>query len=244
LSCAIGARQLHRQLDGYTYRPRMPRALAGILLRTGLPNHALTLVERSPNLLLPAIVTEVLSPELNAYWYIAWMMAWAVLVIPVSVGLTLFAQVAKDPAAVASGVRKAGQTGAALGIVSAAGAALIGPLVLGLLGREYADNGTTPVRVLVLGVLPVLAIQMYYAVCRSRSRVREAVAAGAVTAVASIVATALAAQTSGLAGMAWAWVAVQAVSAVWAAIRLRVLLRRPAVSAAAAPVDPLSPPAG
>jgi hypothetical protein len=113
LACAIGAKQLHGQLDGYRYRPRLSRALTGHLLLTGMPNQALTLVERSPNLLLPAVVTEVLSPELNAYWYVAWMMAWAVLVIPVSLGLTLLAQVAKEPEELRAGVRRAAQTGAA-----------------------------------------------------------------------------------------------------------------------------------
>ncbi len=224
LSCAIGARQLYRQLDGYRYRPRLPRSLTRQLVRTGMPNHALTLVERSPNLLLPAVVTEVLSPELNAYWYVAWMMAWAVLVIPVSVGLTLLAQVAKEPAAIRAGVRRAAQTGVVLGLVSAVAVAVVGPWVLQLLGQEYADAGTPPLRVLLLGVLPVLVIQLYFAVCRSASRVREAVAAGAVTAIASIVCTALAASISGLLGMACAWVVVQAISAVWAGCRLRVLL--------------------
>ena len=244
LACGLGARQLHGHLDGYTYRPRLPRALTRLLLRTGLPNHALTVVDRSPSLLLPAVVTEVLSPELNAYWYVAWMMAWAVLVIPVSVGLTLFAQVAKAPDGVLSGVRKAGQTGAALGLAAAVGAALIGPLVLRLLGREYADFGTTPLRVLVLAVLPVLVIQLYYAVCRSRGRLREAVAAGAITALASVVGTAVAAEANGLPGMAWAWVAVQTVAALWAGARLRVLVRRPDIRSGRSPVEPLSPSVG
>jgi O-antigen/teichoic acid export membrane protein len=93
VSCAIAAWQLSRQLDGYRYRPRLTRPLVAVLLRTGLPNHALTLVERAPNLLLPVVVTEVLSPQANAFWYVAWMMSWAVLVVPISIGMTLLAQV-------------------------------------------------------------------------------------------------------------------------------------------------------
>lgn len=244
LACGLGARQLHRRLDGYTYRPRLPRSLARVLLRTGLPNHALTLVERTPALLLPAVVTEVLSPELNAYWYVAWMMAWAVLYTPVSVGLTLFARVARDNQAVLSAVRKAAQTGAVLGLASAAGAALVGPLVLGLLGAEYRDFGTTPLRVLVLGVLPVLVIQLYYAVCRARARIREAVALGTVTAVGSVVGPALVAAEGGLTSVAVAWLVVQVAGALVAGVRLWVLLRAPEVASAPAAVPPLSPSVG
>ncbi len=245
LACAIGAIQLHGQLEGYRYRPRLPRRLTRDLLRAGMPNHALTLVERSPNLLLPAVVTEVLSPELNAYWYVAWMMAWAVLVIPISVGLTLLAQVAKEPGAMRLGVRRAAQTGATLGVLSAAGVAVVGPWVLELLGPGYSGAGTAPLRVLLLGVLPVLIIQLYFAVCRSVYRVREAVAAGLITAIASIVCTASVASSSGLLGMASAWVVVQTVSAAWAGYRLRVLLEsRQTEEAAAAGVQAAADRAG
>jgi O-antigen/teichoic acid export membrane protein len=241
LACSVGAVQLHRQLDGYTYRPRLPRALVRDLVRTGLPNHALTLVERAPNLLMPVVVTEVLSPRLNAYWYVAWMMAWAVLVVPISVGMTLLAQVAKEPDKVRAGVGRAARSGGALGLAAAAGVAVIGPFVLLLLGPGYSEAGTAPLRILLLGVVPVLVIQIYFAVCRSAQRLREAVTAGTLTAVASIGCTAAVAAGAGLPGMAWAWVAVQAVSAVWAGWRLRTLLRSRRTARSAASPAPAGP---
>jgi Cu/Ag efflux pump CusA len=79
-------------------------------------------------------------------------------------------------------------------------------------------------RILLIGVVPVLVIQLYFAVCRSGARLREAVTTGAITAVASIVCTAAVAGVGGLVGMAWAWVAVQTISAVWAGWRLGALL--------------------
>jgi O-antigen/teichoic acid export membrane protein len=224
LSCGVGALQLRRCLDGYTYRPRLPRALTAELLRTGLPNHALTLVERTPALLLPAVVAEVLSPELNAYWYVAWMMAWAVLVIPVSFGLTMMAQVAREPGAMRAGLRRGVRAGLVLGLGAAVGVAVLGPWLLRVIGTEYADAGAAPLRWLLPGVLPVLVIQTYYAICRSVSRVTEAVAVGSLTAVASVLGPAVAGAHLGLVGMAQAWVAVQVVASVWAGWRLRALV--------------------
>ncbi|WP_225753257.1 polysaccharide biosynthesis protein [Actinotalea sp. Marseille-Q4924] len=224
LACGIGALQLHRRLDRYTYHPGLPRPLTGELLRTGLANQSLTLVERTPNLLLPAVVTEVLSPALNASWYVAWMMAWAVLIIPVSFGLTLMAQVAREPAAMRAGLRRGVRTGLVLGVGAAVAVALVGPLVLRLMGEVYADAGTAPLRWLLLGVVPVLVIQAYYAICRAVSRVREAVAAGSLTAVATLVGAALAGAEHGLVGIAVAWLAVQVVASVWAGFRLRALM--------------------
>jgi hypothetical protein len=104
-ACGLGFVQLHRTL-GYRYRPRLDRRLGAALVRRGLPNQALTLAERAPALILPILVTELLSAADNAYWYTAWMMAWTVNVIPLSVGMALFAETAHRPDAVDSHVRR------------------------------------------------------------------------------------------------------------------------------------------
>ena len=224
-SCVIAAVQLPSGLlEGYRYRPRLHRRLVAVLLRTGLPNHALTLVERAPNLLLPVVVTEVLSPQLNAYWYIAWMMAWAVLVVPVSIGITLLAQVSSGSSALRADVLRAGRTGLALGVPTALAVALLGGLVLSLLGGEFREQGTGPLRVLLLALLPVLVLQLYYSVCRSSGRLPEALITGGLLAVAALAGTAAVAPGYGLLGMAWAWLAVQSAAGAWAALRLVLLV--------------------
>ena len=65
------------------------------------------LADRAPGLLLPVLVTELLSPTANAYWYAVWMMAWVVFVIPVQVGMTLFAEASHRPHAIDALVRHA-----------------------------------------------------------------------------------------------------------------------------------------
>src|SRR5439155_870270 len=67
----IGVVQLRRS-SGYAPRPRLERAPARELLRVGLPNQVLTLAERTPGLLLPILITELVSPSANAAWYVAW----------------------------------------------------------------------------------------------------------------------------------------------------------------------------
>lgn len=219
-SCGIAAWQLAEELDGYRYRPRLSRPLLAVLLRTGLPNHALTLVERAPNLLLPVIVTEVLSPEANAFWYIAWMMSWAVLVIPVSIGMTLLAQVSGATASLQRDLLRAGRTGLGLGLPAAVVVAVAAPWVMSLMGPGFSAESVPPLRILLLGLLPVLLLQLYYSLCRSSGRLREALLTGAVLACAALLVPAAVASASGLMGMAWGWVAVQAVAATWATWRL------------------------
>jgi len=110
VNVAIGLVQLRRMLPEYRYRARVERATAKDLMRHGLPNYALTLAERAPGLLLPIVVIEVLTPADNATWYAVWMMAWVVYTIPISAGLSLFAEGSNRP----EGLRKA--TGEAIRI--------------------------------------------------------------------------------------------------------------------------------
>ena len=72
---AFGLWQLRKSCGGYLYRPRLVRSLVPAMVTTGIGNHTLTLCERVPGLVLPIVVTELLSPQANAYWYVIWMSA-------------------------------------------------------------------------------------------------------------------------------------------------------------------------
>jgi len=221
--CLVGSIQLWRSLHGYRYRPRADRRMAGRLLRVGLPNYALTLTERAPGLILPIVVTELLSPTANATWYAVWMMAWVVYIIPISVGLALFAEAAHRPetlrASVVSGIRSA----LAIGLAAALALGLSAHFALSLLGPGYADAGETPLRILLGAFVPLAFVQAYFAACRARQCLREAIVTGVVSGSIAVGAAAAAGVVFGLNGMALAWVVVQALTGVWAVLRLRSL---------------------
>src|SRR4051794_25935522 len=91
----LAAVALGRSLS-YVTRVRIHRRDAAQLLGVGWANFALTIFERAPASILPVIATEFISPRANAVWYNAWMMAWALYVIPTTFGITMFADVARD----------------------------------------------------------------------------------------------------------------------------------------------------
>jgi O-antigen/teichoic acid export membrane protein len=222
-ACALGARQLWRGVVRYRWRPLLDRVLARRLMVVGLPNHILTLADRAPGLLLPILVTQLLSPTANAFWYAVWMMAWVLFAIPIQVGMTLFAEVTHRPAAIDTLVRHGLRVGLGLGVSAAIAMAALASVPLSLMGPRYASGGTDALRVLVWGVAPVAVIQVYYARCRAAHRLREAIAMAAVSGLATVAGAADAGATWGLTAMAAAWVCVQSAAAVWALWRLRVL---------------------
>lgn len=231
VTTVLGLWTLRRAIPGYRSAPRLERGIARDLVRVGFPNYLLTLTERTPGFVLPIVVTELLSPADNAAWYAAWMMAWVVFIVPIQVGLTSFAEIAGEPGRSRTIVRNGIATSLALG---AAGAIVLGVLaepVLGLLGPSYAEAGAGPLRILLLGVVPMTVVQAYFSLCRARQALRGAIAIGVVSSLASILIPAAVGPTGGLVAMATSWLLVQLVVAVVAAVRLIRLAEPDSVTA-------------
>ncbi|MDQ2684202.1 MAG: hypothetical protein M3Y37_11835, partial [Chloroflexota bacterium] len=220
----IAVAQVRRSVRGYRYSASVERNLLGSMTRVGWPNWLLTLAERMPGTVLPIVALELLSAEANASWYTAWMMAWVVYVVPIQIGINLFAESSRGEHGLASIVRSGVVSSLALGIPTAVFAGVLAPYILRILGPEYADNATTPLRILLIAVIPFTVLQAYFAICRSRMRFREGIATSVAASGGGILAAAMVAGDYGLTGMAWAWLVTQTIASGWALWRLRTVL--------------------
>jgi O-antigen/teichoic acid export membrane protein len=240
-ACVMGVAQLRRALPSYHPSATIERRLVRRLVRSGVPNYVLTLAERAPGLILPVIVAELLSPDANATWYAAWMMAWVVYIVPIQVGMTIFAEVAHDPASFQRSVRRGVLCSLS---VATAGAVVLGAgahLALSVLGPRYAHEGVEPLRILLLAVLPLTFMQAYFSSCRARRRLGEAIAIGWVNAIVSVAAATVVGVSHGLVGMAIAWAAVQYATGLWALWRLRLVSLSVTSDPALAPAASMAP---
>jgi O-antigen/teichoic acid export membrane protein len=239
----VGWWQLRRSALAYRYRPVLEPPLARGLVGIGLPNWLLTLAERAPGPVLPIVVTEVLSPAANAHWYIVWMLAWVVFIVPIQVGLSAFAEASHRPEALELIVRRAVRTSLAIGTAGAVATTLLADVVLRVLGGAYAAEGAVPLRILVWTVVPMSFVQAYFSVCRATRRLREATLASTAGTGIGILAGAAGAAAGGLPLMAATWLVSQSLLASWSIVRLRRLVRRPAAQSGPAPAaeEPRSP---
>ncbi|MDQ1666368.1 MAG: hypothetical protein QOH75_2399 [Actinomycetota bacterium] len=222
LSCVGGWRLIRRELPERTSE-RQPanRALFAELLRHGVPNWALTLSDRVPGPLLAVLVTQLLSPAANARWYIVWMAAWVVYAVPNSVGIALFAEVAREPGSIRALTRRGLKLSLGIGLVGAIVVALIGPALLRLLGAGYAADGVIPLLVLLTGVMPLSVLQVRYAICRATSRLAPALITGIGTSAGGLVLAATVGTRFGLTGIALCWVGTLSVAAVASIVLVR-----------------------
>jgi O-antigen/teichoic acid export membrane protein len=195
------------------------------VLRAGLPNYALSLAEHAPGLVMPIVVAETLSPETNAYWYTIWLAAVSIYVIPGAASSALFAEVSDPSKRVGTAMRRSLAVSLGLGVLAASLLSALAPTLLALLGDRYADAGTTPLRILVLAVIPLTFFLAYLAVCRATRRFREAVPVVAAVAVVALAGGTFAGVTHGLVGIASAWLTTHCAAGLWAAWRLRMIVR-------------------
>ena len=195
------------------------------LLRLGVRNHVLTIFETAPGFAITIVVTEIVSPESSAYWYAAWMTATVVYVIPGMFGMTLFAAAVEPGKQLARTVRESLAGSFAVGLAVAVGVFVLAHPLLQLFGDQYAEAGIAPLRILVVGVVPLTLVSAYFALCRATDRLGEATVVAVVGGTAVLTATLVAGIEAGLVEVAYGWLGVEAVVGAWAAWRLRLLTR-------------------
>lgn len=145
------------------------RAVGG-LARSALAHHAFNLALVTPTLLLPIVVTVMLSAELNASFYIAWMIANFVFVIPTSLSISLYALTANDAGLLAARMRLSLGLSTTVALVANAGVFGVGHLLLRPFGEHYVHNASVPLRILALGAFPLVVKTHYIAAARISRR--------------------------------------------------------------------------
>lgn len=133
-------------------------------------HHLLNLSILTPGLVLPLVITAVLSAEANAYFYIAYLIASFAFAGPSALTTALYASGSRDLAGLTSRVRFAfwlcTAAGIALNVFMLVGAE---PL-LSIFGVAYAENAVTLLRVFSLGIFAVTINSLFVPIARVERR--------------------------------------------------------------------------
>lgn len=138
---------------------------------------------------LPLLVFARLGPTENAYFYTTFMLSNGLTFIAPSITDALFAEGAHSPATINRDVRRA--IGHILKLAGPPALVLIvaGPLILGVFGPQYADEGTTLLRILVIGGAFGAALLLAMAVLRARGQLSDGARATFTGLIVSVLAT-------------------------------------------------------
>ena len=176
--------------------------------------------------LLPIIIIAQTDPETSAHFYIVWIIATAIQLIPLQMVVSLVVETSSDPDGfhrrardmVVQMLRILGPV--CLGIILAA------PLILTVFGDTYAERGAPLLRILVLAIAPFTVNVLYFGYMRVRAETTGIVIGQAALALSILGLTAVLLPSLGLVGVGLAYLIGQSVVAcVVASTSLRPLFR-------------------
>lgn len=186
-------------------RPRW--ALVRGLGRSALGHHTFNLALQAPSLVLPLVVATVLSIQSNASFYIAWMIAAFLMVVPISLCTTLFAVAGSDRGALAEKVRFTLSICVGLGLAANVAMLPLAEPILRVFGERYVEAAGA-LRILCLGLFPLTVQDHFVAICRIDGRVARVAPVIWAISAAEVGAAAFGAARGGLTGLALGYVAV------------------------------------
>jgi hypothetical protein len=197
-------------------------------MRGAAASHAVVnLALESADLAMPIIVLSLLTPAQNAGFYMAWLVVGFLVMVPLSLSSVAYALDSGETVAEVTdpveGVVHAVEPGppeeagdrfrftlAASFVFGVAATIVLIPgaeLILEIFGSGYAETATTALRVMTLGVFPLIIKTHYIAIHRARRTLRRALPLAWMGTVLELGGGALGAALGGIDGVAWGWVA-------------------------------------
>ena len=220
--------------------PRMPVARAETRLTSGMRTYFVAdyvggLAWLASINLLPVVVTGVAGATQNAYFALAWAVAFPLYAVAANIGTSLTLHGSAAPESMPLLVRKAVRQALLMLVPAVAVLLVVAPYALSLFGAQYAEHGTTLLRLLALGAIPNIVLALAVAVARVERRLRVAVVALVAQAVLSLGLVApLIHAFGGVVGAGVAWLGSQCTIAIALLVVARIRAGRPLVSSARA----------
>jgi len=190
-----------------TPRELLPRlsALEGLHFHA-VKHHFLNLSLSVPYFAMPIVANVILGSEKAGYLYATWSLAGFVFVLPIALGMALFASSAKDPSEVLKEFRFTLRASLAACVAANLVILPLGGLVLSIFGRAYAENGRTVLIVLCIGGLGLIIRDHHVAVARITGKVGREAALITILGAGELAGAAIGASLSGtLLGLSLGW---------------------------------------
>ena len=196
----------------WSYRPRwyILRKLSGAALQ----HHLLNLALQAPTLLLPLLVTTMLSVRANAWFYVAWMIAGFVFIVPSALTTVLHAMNAAQTTTLAQKARATMGIAFLVSLCVTLALTLATKQVLGLFGSSYA-NAAQCLQILLLASFPLIIKNHYISFCRIQDRITQAMLAMTPGGLLELGAAAFGAHVAGLTGLSIGWVAAISIESLF-----------------------------
>nr|WP_079660488.1 lipopolysaccharide biosynthesis protein [Streptomyces sp. 3214.6] len=176
--------------------------------------------------LLPVMVAVRFSAAENGYFYVAYTVGGTMEFMAINMASSLTAHASHDPRRLADGVRGALRRMTLLLVPVVLVLVLFAPQILMPFNEDYAEHGTTVLRLLAAGALPRVVVELYIGVLRVQGRTGVLAALQGAMCTLVLGSAAVLFAPAGIAGAGWAVLLSMTLIAIVSAVGLRSALRR------------------
>jgi len=156
-------------------------------------------------LTLPILVTGLLSAPVGASFYIAWLIANGIYIIPYALSLVLYAVGMAEPALLRGRLRLTLALGFGAGVLASGGLLVGAGFLVDLFSHINRHEATLTLRILGLAIFPLLIKDHYIALCRAHGRIVRAALLVIAATIAELTLTVVGARMGGLPGLSLGW---------------------------------------
>jgi len=151
---------------GYHPRPMIERDVMHESWHYSISNYISRCLLQLTPVILPLMVVNILSAEMNAYFVIAWAVTSLLFVIPSSISNSLFAEGSNDEKSLQFNCVKSLKLMLLLLLPLTIILFIIADNFLLLFGQNYSDNGANLLRILVISAIPYGVNYFYISIAR------------------------------------------------------------------------------
>lgn len=201
------------------YRPffNINRKVVNDVVHFSFPNYIGDIFWYTPAFILPIIVVNLLGPESNAYFYVAWGIGNMLTMIPSATSISLFAEGSYEEEKLEQNAwRSLKMISLILVPVVILVLAFAGKLLL-LFGGLYSQNATALLRLLAVSALPFAINAVYLGTKRAEKKLKVVICLTAFVGALTVGLSFLLLSRMGITGAGIAWLISQGVVALWIA---------------------------
>lgn len=206
---------LPRVQEGYRPLLALDLGVLNKLWRYSAGNYVVNLMATAVPFVMPLMVVNISGAEQNAYFYIAWMMANVLFVIPVAASRSLFAEGSHFEDGLRENVVKSLKSTFLLLIPAAILLAAAGKWLLLAFGHGYSLNALALLWVLCLSSVPLGVNHIYTGILRVRGRIGELIMIWGFIAVSVLATSYLLLPLTGIIGIGYAWLGAHGIVAIY-----------------------------
>jgi O-antigen/teichoic acid export membrane protein len=195
------------------------------LIRLAAADYLGSLFALAVTALLPVLIVAISDARSGAYFYIVWMIAASMNLLPISMCSSMTVEALEAGADLSVEVRRTALHMARLVVPLVVALIVLSDEIMRIFGSDYVAGGSTSLRILAVAVIPLAVNTLYMAMLRIRARGAEILRVQAGLALITLGGSVIALPLAGIAGVAVAWLVGEGTIAIVATRRLLPLFR-------------------